>query len=330
MTTPDTAPAAIADPRAVRAIPGIRGALVALAVGIVAAVLGLLPWIIAGARLPLQAMWAEEVASPADMPVALLPIHPYTASLLAAVIVVGGGAAGLAARILRPRLPRGAAWLVVAGSVVAQAAALVQASTAMAAGLGMDDPQPGGVDRTGAGISESQVYLVAVVAGTIAAIVLSAIVALVLALAPAGIAVVVAAFPAVLLGTWLTGAAPFAGGTGWTQPVAPALLAVARWLPAVSLGLAIAATGLRGAGRIVGAVIATGLLWVGTAAVTAISSALGSRSLLRYPLELADFARAVFVAALGQPAIVLPQLAVLVVVAVVGALVVRRRRAPAS
>ncbi|RII88072.1 hypothetical protein DZF95_15900, partial [Clavibacter michiganensis] len=87
-----------------------------------------------------------------------------------------------------------------------------------------------------------------------------------------------------------------------------------------------------GAGRIVGAVVATGLLWVGTAAVTAISSALGSRSLLRYPLELADFARAVFVAALGHPAFVLPQLAVLVVVAVVGAVAVRRLRGrvPAS
>lgn len=328
MTTPDPAPAATPRPPAARVIPGARGALLAVAVGIAAAVLGLLPWIIAGARLLPQALWAEDVASADDMPIALLPFDPYSAGLLAAVIVVGGGIAGVAARALRGRLPRAGAWLAVAGLVVAQAAALVQTATVTADRLGVDDPQPAGVDRTGAVISEAQVYLVAFVAGTIAAILVAAVVALLLALAPAGVAVVAVALPAVLLGGWILGAVPPV--EGFVRPPGTGLLVVARWIPSVTLGLAIAATGLRGAGRIVGAVLAAVLLWVGTAAVTAVTSALGSRALLRYPLELLDYARAVFVAALGQPAFVLPQLAVVVVVGILGALVVRalrRRRA---
>jgi iron complex transport system permease protein len=323
MTTPDTPPAVRVEGVAHRR-SGAGGVLLALAVGVAAAVLGLLPWIVAGLRLPPQNLWAEDVASPADMPIALLPLNQYTAALLAAVIVVGGGAAGVAARILRPRLPRAGAWLVVAGLVVAQAAALVQTARVTADGLGMDDPQPAGVDRTGAVISEAQVYLVAFVAGTVAAIALAAVVALVLALAPAGVAVVAAAVPAVLLATWVSGAVP--PTEAWSSPVAPVLTAVARWVPPVALGLAVAATGLRGAGRIVGSVIAVVLLWVGSAVVIAVSSALGSRALLRYPLELADYAGAVFIAALGSPARVLPELAVLLAVAVVGAVVVRRRQ----
>jgi iron complex transport system permease protein len=305
-------------------IPGVRGALIALAAGVVAAALGLLPWIVAGLRLPPQNLWAEDVTSAADMPIALLPLNQYTAALLAAVIVVGGGVAGVAARILRPRLPRAGAWLVVAGLVVAQAGALVQTARVTADGLGMDDAQPAGIDRTGAVISEAQVYLVAFVAGTVAAIAVAAVVALVLALAPPGIAVVAAAVPAVLLAAWVSGAVP--PTDVWSSPVAPVLGAVARWVPPVALGLAIAATGLRGAGRIVGAAVAVVLLWAGSAAVTAVSSALGTRSLLRYPLELADYASGVFVAALGSPSRVLPELAVLLAVALAGAVIVRRWR----
>lgn len=328
MTAPDAAsdaaPASDAPGRS-GAIRGVRGALLALVVGVAAAALGLLPWILAGLRLPLQDLWAQDIASAADMPLALLPLNQYTVALLAAVIVVGGGLAGAAARILRPRLPRAGAWLVVAGLVVAQALALLQAATVTADGLGVDDPQPVGVDRTGAVISEAQVYLVAFVGGTVAAIAVAAVVALVLALAPVGLAVVAAAVPAALLAAWVTGAPPVVDG-GWIGSIEPALTAVARWVPSVALGLGIAATGLRGAGRIVGAVLATVVLWLGQALVTAVSSALGSRALLRYPLELVDFASQVFVAALGPAARVLPELAVLVVVAVVGALVVRRRR----
>jgi len=328
MTTPDAAPASAPDARPDRVIRGVRGALLALAVGVAAAVLGLLPWIVAGSRVLPQDLWAEDVASAADMPIALLPFDPYTASLLAAVIVVGGGIAGTAARLLRSRLPRAGAWLVLAGLVLVQVVALVQTATVTADGLGVDDPQPAGVDRTGAGISEAQVYLVAFVAGTIAAMLVAAVVALLLALAPAGVAVVAVALPAVLLGGWVLGAVPPVAG--FVRPPGPALLVVARWIPPVVLGLAVAATGLRGAGRIVGAVLAAVLLWLGQAAVTGVTSALGSRALLRYPLELADYASAVFVAALGPPARVLPELAALALVGILGALVVRavrRRRA---
>ncbi|WP_414171614.1 hypothetical protein [Clavibacter tessellarius] len=222
---PDAAPASDAPGRS-GAIRGVRGALLALAVGVAAAALGLLPWILAGLRLPLQDLWAQDVVSAADMPLALLPLNQYTVALLAAVIVVGGGLAGAAARILRPRLPRAGAWLVVAGLVVAQALALLQAATVTADGLGVDDPQPVGVDRTGAVISEAQVYLVAFVGGTVAAIAVAAVVALVLALAPVGLAVVAAAVPAALLAAWVTGAPPVVDG-GWIGSIDPALTAVA-------------------------------------------------------------------------------------------------------
>lgn len=45
----------------------------ALPVGAAAAVLGLLPWIVTGMRLPLQNLWAADTA-PDQMPVAFLPM----------------------------------------------------------------------------------------------------------------------------------------------------------------------------------------------------------------------------------------------------------------
>ncbi|OUD88077.1 hypothetical protein BC477_08780 [Clavibacter michiganensis subsp. michiganensis] len=235
MTTPDTAPApgTTLDRPADRAVPGVRGALLALAVGVAAAALGLLPWILAGLRLPPQDLWADDVTSAADMPFALLPFDQYTAGLLAAVILVGGGLAGAAARVLRTRLARHGSWLVVAGLLAAQVVALVQTATVTADGLGMDDVSGAG-DRTGASISEAQVYLVAFVGGTAAMILLAAVVAALLARAPAGLAVVAAAFPVVLLGEWLGGLVS-PGPTGVLGDAAYAILPVISWVPPVVL-----------------------------------------------------------------------------------------------
>jgi iron complex transport system permease protein len=332
MTTPDPAPApaALPEPPAGRATSGIRGALLALAVGVAAAVLGLLPWILAGLRLPLQNLWREQITDAGDMPIALLPFNQYTAGLLAAVILVGGGIAGAAARALRSRLPRHGSWLVVAGLLLVQVVALVQTSAVTADGLGMDDVPTAGT-RTGATISEAQVYLVAFVGGTAAMVLLAGLVAALLARAPAGVAVAAAAVPVVLLGSWLGGLVS-PGATGMLSDAAYALLPVISWVPPVVLGVAVALTGLRSAGRVVGSVVAVLLLWVGTAVVVGVTYALGNRALLRYPLELLDAGGAVGGAVLRGQGGVLGQLAVAVAVAVgiIGALVVRavrRRRA---
>ena len=41
-------------------------------IGVLAGLLGLAPWLVSGAQLPLQNLWAKEVL-PAQMPVSLLP-----------------------------------------------------------------------------------------------------------------------------------------------------------------------------------------------------------------------------------------------------------------
>ncbi|AJW77937.1 hypothetical protein [Clavibacter michiganensis] len=329
MTTPDAAPApdTTLDRPADRAIPGVRGALLALAVGVAAAVLGLLPWILAGLRLPLQNLWREEITSAADMPIALLPFNQYTAGLLAAVILVGGGIAGAAARALRTRLPRHGSWLVVAGLLLVHVVALVQTSVVTADGLGMDDVSAGG-NRTGAGISEAQVHLVAFVVGTAAMVLLAGVVAALVARAPAGLAVVAAAVPVVLLREWLGGLVS-PGDGGLLSDTAYAILPVISWVPPVVLGVAIALTGLRTVGRVIGSVVAVLLLWLGTAVVVGVTYALGNRSLLRYPLELVQAGGMVGGEVLRGQGGALGQLAVAVVVGILGALVVRlvRRRA---
>lgn len=308
-------------------IRGARGALLALAVGVAAAVLGLLPWILAGLRLPLQNLWREDITSAADMPIALLPFNQYTAGLLAAVILVGGGIAGTAARALRSRLPRHGSWLVVAGLLLVQVVALVQTATVTADGLGVDDVSGAG-GRTGAGISEAQVYLVAFVAGTAAMVLLAAVVAVLLARASAGLAVVAAAFPVVLLGEW-SGGLVSPGEDGMLSDTAYAILPVISWVPSVVLGVAIALTGLRSVGRVIGSVAAVLLLWLGTAVVVGVTYALGNRSMLRYPLELVQAGGMVGGEVLRGQGGVLGQLAVAVVVGILGALVARavRRRA---
>ncbi len=267
------------------------------------------------------------MTSAADMPIALLPFDQYTAGLLAAVILVGGGLAGAAARVLRTRLPRHGSWLVVAGLLAAQVVSLVQTSAVTADGLGMDDVSGAG-DRTGARISEAQVYLVAFVGGTAAMILLAAVVAALLACAPAGLAVVAAAFPVVLLGEWLGGLVS-PGPTGVLGDAAYAILPVISWVPPVVLGIAVALTGLRSVGRVIGSVIAVLLLWLGTAIVVGVTYALGNRVLLSYPLELLDAGGMVGGAVLRGEGGVLGRLAVAMVVGILGALVVRavRRRA---
>lgn len=84
------------------------------------------------------------------MPLVMLPFSQYYLTTLFALIATGSVAAGVAARALRPRLPRGGFWLLVGGVLLVQAIAIVQTAVTVERGL---------QER-----SESTLYLAALVA----------------------------------------------------------------------------------------------------------------------------------------------------------------------
>lgn len=284
--------------------------------GVAAATIGLLPWLITGMRLPLQNLWATEVA-PEQYPLVLLPFSQYAITLITAVIVTGAAIAGIVARASRERLPRFGTAAIVIGVLAVLVIATVQTSIVVRDGL-----QERG---------ESALYLAALLAGTSFTILIGAFVMLLIAKAPRAGAVIGLSIAAVAFGPWINGlVVPF--GSAGTTDVAW-LLDVTRWIPPVLVGAAIVWGGVNTVGRIAAAVFGLVTLWVAPALMTAISSAVGSRVLARHPGEMLDYGVNVFGMALWIPEIALPPLAVAVAVAVVGLigrLVVTRRRTAAT
>ncbi|MFF2271778.1 hypothetical protein ACFVTX_05875 [Agromyces sp. NPDC058136] len=273
-------------------------------IGVAAAVVGLLPWLLTGMRLPLQNLWAADTM-PDDMPLVLLPLSQYELSTIASLLVIGGAVAGIAARALRPRTPRGGFALLGFGLLLVQVVAVAQPAIVVGAGL-RDDLWSG-------------VYLAAVLAVAVLALLVATLVFWLVARAPRAGAVIGLSIAAVLAAGWLhLLLAPdpvFTGEPTW-------LWAAVRWVPAVLVGTAIAWGGVGTAGRVVAAVASLAILWVGPALITAVSAAAGSRVLAREPVEMLDYAARVFGMALTDPALVVPPLVVAVCVAGVG-LVVR-------
>ena len=103
-------------------------------IGILAGLLGLGPWLVTGAQLPLQNLWGADVA-PDQMPVSLLPLSQYELTTIVALLTVGGAAAGLAVRIWSPARRRLVAWCAAAGVLVVQSTAAVQSFTVLDGGL---------------------------------------------------------------------------------------------------------------------------------------------------------------------------------------------------
>ena len=283
-----------------------------------AAVVGLVPWIVTGMRLPLQNLWAIGTTEASDMPIALLPFSQYAVSLIAAVVLVGGTIAGIAVRALRPRLGRPGTVAAFVGLAALQLVALVETATVTAAGLRMDR-----FVGTGAGLSASQVYLAALVVGTLGAIALAVVLGVLVARAPQAVAVVALAVSAVALGSWTDALVlpPVRSGGEATA----VLLSITRWVPAVALGVAIAWTRLRSIGQGIAAVLGLAVLWVGTALVTAATAAFGARVYLPYPLEMASFGAQVFVSAMGPAGTGFGLVVVALVVGIVGAVALRWR-----
>ncbi len=282
----------------------------ALPVGIVAAMVGLLPWWVSGARLPLQDLWESTVRA-AAMPITLLPFSQYFVVLIFALLIVGAAAAGIGGRVLRV-----GGWgvlLLVAGVLLVQISAMVQTALVVREGL---------QNRL-----ESTLYVSGLTAGTGLSILIGIIVTVLIARAPRAGALIGLTIGAIGMASWTSALIdPTRIGDGPQT----ALLVVVPWIAPVLTGVAIAWSGIDTAGRVLSALFALVLVWVAPAVTTAIVSALGSRALLRSGGDVVDYGIEVFQLALLTPELALRPIIATAVVAAVGLLVrllvARRRR----
>lgn len=280
-----------------------RAAWQLMLAGAGAGVVGLMPWIITGMRLPLQNLWAAEV--PADrMPLALLPFSQYALTLLMGMFVWGGGVAGVLARREPSEARARAAYLVIAGFLLVAAVSATQAAVVVAGGLRADDPR-------------SELYLGGVLAVIVASVIVGLAVLVLLARAPRTGASIGATVAALACGVWLNAliVPPF----GLVHSDAQlAVLGYVRWVPALLVGAVLVWCGTGGVGKVMAWLVNLLLLWAVPAGLTAVSYAAGSRVLAGDPEEMLAAARDVFVQALGPAGPSLGYAALALVLALIG------------
>ena len=277
------------------------GPVLYLLAGMASAIAGLVPWLITGIRLPVQNLWSTTVF-PGQMPFALLPFSQYALFLIVALIVVGSAIAGIVARSTRAQHPRFAVLSLVVSVAVVQVAALAQTTLTVVHGL--------------KDTSASRLYIAALVIGTAASIAVGLVLLVLIARAPAAGVVVALSFAAIALQSWLNALVlPF--GVASTEPNL-GLLAAIRFVPALVVGLAVVWAGIRSIGRVIAVIIGLLVLWIAPAAVTAVTSAAGSRVLAAHPADMLDYSSQVFVSALGTAGDPLSLLVPAIVVMVLG------------
>ncbi|QNO37384.1 hypothetical protein H4J02_13315 [Protaetiibacter sp. SSC-01] len=298
--TPASEPWPDPAPPAVRPRPAWGGALASLGIGVAAGLLALLPWLLTGARLPLQNLWAFET-TPDRMPVAWLPLSQYSVTYLLGILVVGGAIAGIAARALRRRLPNAAPFSIAAGPLFVQIVAAAQSVDVLRRGL-----RDGG---------ETAFYLAACIAVVVLGIAGGLLVFGLVARGRVPAAVIALTLAAIATGWWISGALV---SLGPLSPMPYALAPLVTWTPPVLVGAAIAWGAGRSVGRIVATVASLVMLWVIPAIATAVQAGVGSRALLRSPGDLLDYIAQVFRSAVTMPQLVLPPLVVAIAVAAVG------------
>lgn len=253
------------------------------ALGAVSAVAGLTPWLVTGARLPLQNLWARETL-PEDMPLALLPVNQYYVSTIVALLVVAGAAAGLAARRssrLGLSVPAAAVGL---GAV--HALAIGQTFVVVHDGLDLGDRPD----------ARATLYFVGMLVGTLLAGVVAQVAFWLTsrrAPVPVAVGLVLSAVP---LASWLGAWSSVLAGPG---SVLPGTVPLVRWLPAVVVAVALAWLGWTPLRRLVVWAVGAVVLLLVPPVVTAVTSALGTRSLLGDPAETVAVMVAVLRAAAG-------------------------------
>jgi hypothetical protein len=284
---------------------------IAASLGVLAGLFGFAPWLMTGAQLPLQNLWATAVL-PEDMPVALLPLSQYQSTTILALLTVGGALAGLSIRLQRPAHRGPAVGGATMGLLVVQVAATVQAFIVLGDGLGRG--------------TLASVYFAGLLAGTVAAMAASVGALLMIAAKSRAVTALGTGLMAVPAASWLAATAGYAAGPGGV-PV-PITMAW-RWLPAILVGLALAWCGLKPASRLWIWAANLALLWIVPAVFTAINSVLGTRVLAGNMPEMLAMGGDVLGAALGPAGGAGPLVLVALAIGLGGAGLqqVRRRKA---
>lgn len=285
-----------ADTAAHAATPPSR--LLPFLIGVGGGILGLLPWIFGGARLPLQNLWVLSTM-PDDMPLVLLPVSQYYVIVLFSIVLLGGVFAGLALRIAA-RSRTLAVWPAALGVLAVHVLAIVESFGMTASGLALgSDPQ-------------AAIYLAGLLGGAIVVAALAQLAFWMTSHRSVGIAAFGVALAAVPFGEWV--GRWFLAFTGEVFP--PVFLpAVVQWIPAIVVGLALVWCGMRPLQRLLVWAASLLVLWLLPAVLMSILSALGFR------LILGDFPEMVATGVGIFPALLAEDGALTVVVALVIALV---------
>ncbi|GAT74554.1 putative integral membrane protein [Microbacterium sp. HM58-2] len=279
--------------------------------GVGGGALGLLPWLVGGGRMPLQNLWVVEVL-PESMPFVLLPLSQYSAVLLFSLVLIGGIFGGLAVHVAGRRGGI-AAWPGALGVLLVHVIAVVQSFGVLHGGLGL----------SGGGDTRAVLYFAGMLGGTFVAALLAQLAFWMTSRRSAGVASLGVALAAVPFANWaMRWVVAFTGEALvpiWTT-------SVARWIPAVVVGLALVWCGVRPLWRLVVWVVALLALWIVPALYTAFSYGLGMRVLDGDVVEMMRAAAQVFPMALGIEWLPVVVAAGIGVVGTVGRMLVGRGR----
>ncbi|WP_104168882.1 hypothetical protein [Arthrobacter sp. SX1312] len=289
--------------------------LLGLLVGGAAGVLGLAPWLIAGARLPLQNLWAT-IVDPGQMPVALLPLSHYSLVTIVVLLVIGGAAAGITLRIWNPSQYKTTVKYAVAGVSAVQLTAVIQSFTVLHTGL------MGGKAAT--------IYFLGLLLGTILS--LAASIALLMLLAARSktrfaLAIGILSVP---LATW---AAEWVIGFMGPMDLPSWLPLISRWLPAILVGCTLAWFGLRSARDTAIWITNLALLWLVPALFTSINFVFGTRVTLGNPSEMLQLSQQILTSTLGAEGGAAPVVLLALIIAILGTgtkLITTRTTTPAN
>lgn len=265
---------------------------IAFGVGIVASALMLVPMWVTGIRLPLQNLWGTDTM-PDDMPVALLALSQYEVFAIFAMVLLGGVVAGLGVRMLRRWRPM-RAWAAALGVLLVHLVVTVQSFAVLGDGLGVSDGTAGTLQL---------MYFAGMLAAVVLGILLAQLGVLLTTRRSSAFAALAVALSAVWIGQWLGSVI----GAIWGIAGPPVFLFdVLRWVPAVTVGVALVWCGVRPWGRIFVWIAGLLALWVLPAAITAVAYPLGTRAFGGDVREMSAAAAQIFPQALeiGVPAVV--------------------------